>query len=75
MPTVARRQPQLRPTPRPKGPATKALLWLVLAITLAADVSTSFAFDGVRQVLISVCTGAVMLGSGVALFLLREKHA
>lgn len=53
----------------------KALLWLVLAIALVANVSTSFAFDGVQQVLISVCTGVVTLGSGVALFLMREKHS
>ena len=42
----------------------KALLWLVLAIAL----------DGVQQVLISVCTGVATLGSGIALFLMRERH-
>lgn len=53
----------------------KALLWLVLAISLVVNVSTSFAFDEVQQVLISVGTGVATLGSGVALFLMREKHA
>ncbi|GGV30763.1 hypothetical protein GCM10010277_13960 [Streptomyces longisporoflavus] len=52
----------------------KAMLWLVLAIALVANVSTSFAFDGVQQVLISVCTGVATLGSGTALFLMRERH-
>ncbi|MFI6087512.1 hypothetical protein [Streptomyces sp. NPDC051218] len=52
----------------------KPLLWLVLALALVTNVSTSFAFDGVQQVLISVGTGVVTLGSAAALFLLREKR-
>ncbi|MEV8315184.1 hypothetical protein AB0Q95_13515 [Streptomyces sp. NPDC059900] len=52
----------------------KALLWLVLAIALVANISTSFAFDGVQQVLISVCTGIATIGSGIALFVMRERH-
>ncbi|MEV0323508.1 hypothetical protein ACIBKX_06845 [Streptomyces sp. NPDC050658] len=51
----------------------KALLWLVLAVALVVNVSTSFAFDGVQQVLISVGTGVATIGSGVALFLMRER--
>lgn len=53
----------------------KALLWLVLAAALAVNVSTSFAFDGVQQVLISVGTGVVALGAGVTLFLTRRRDA
>ncbi|MFJ2774514.1 hypothetical protein [Streptomyces sp. NPDC087300] len=53
----------------------KALLWLVLAAALVVNVSTSFAFDGVRQVLISAGTGVVALGTGVGLFLTRRRDA
>ncbi|MEU6823773.1 hypothetical protein ABZ921_24330 [Streptomyces atriruber] len=53
----------------------KALLWLVLAAALVVNVSTSFAFDGVQQVLISVGTGVTALGTGVALYLTRSREA
>lgn len=53
----------------------KALLWFVLALALCTNVAGSFALDGARQALVSVCAGAVTLGSGTALFLLREKHS
>ncbi|WP_167355635.1 hypothetical protein [Streptomyces atriruber] len=53
----------------------KALLWLVLAAALVVNVSTSFAFDGAQQALISVGTGVTALGAGVALFLTRRREA
>ncbi|MGW7019432.1 hypothetical protein ACWGGS_08820 [Streptomyces decoyicus] len=53
----------------------KALLWCVLCIAVVVNVSTSFAFDGVRQVLISVASGVVVIGSGVGLFLTRTKRS
>ncbi|WP_336047749.1 hypothetical protein [Streptomyces sp. CA2R101] len=52
----------------------KALLWCVLCLALLVNVSTSFAFDGVQQVLISVGTGVAAIGSGVGLFLMRTKR-
>lgn len=52
----------------------KPSLWIVFALALVTNVSTSLAFDGVKQVLISVGTGVVTLGSAAALFLLREKR-
>ncbi|MCL7495618.1 MULTISPECIES: hypothetical protein [Streptomyces] len=53
----------------------KALLWCVLCIAVVVNVSTSFAFDGVQQVLISVASGVVVIGSGVGLFLKRTKRS
>ncbi|WP_329573116.1 hypothetical protein [Streptomyces sp. NBC_01361] len=53
----------------------KALLWLVLITALAVNVSTSFAFDGVPQVLISVGTGLAALACGATLFMLRRRDA
>lgn len=58
-----------------KAPVMKLLFWAVLAIALAANVSTSFAFDGVTQILVSVGTGVVVLGSAAGLYALRDKHA
>ncbi|MEU9118395.1 hypothetical protein AB0C96_00785 [Streptomyces sp. NPDC048506] len=53
----------------------KALLWFVLIVAVAVNVSTSFAFDGLQQILISVSSGVVVLGSAVGLFLMRGKRA
>lgn len=53
----------------------KALLWCVFCLALLVNVTTSFAFDGVQQVLISVGTGVVVIGSGVGLFVMRKKRA
>ncbi|MEU5210351.1 hypothetical protein [Streptomyces sp. NPDC020742] len=53
----------------------KALLWCVLVLALVFNVSTSFAFDGLQQVLVSVGSGVVVIGSAVGLFLLRGKRA
>ncbi|WP_326619460.1 hypothetical protein OG863_19215 [Streptomyces decoyicus] len=53
----------------------KALLWCVLCIAVVVNVSTSFAFDGVQQVLISVASGVVVIGSGAGLFLTRTKRS
>ncbi|GAA2290345.1 hypothetical protein OKJ48_34175 [Streptomyces kunmingensis] len=52
----------------------KALLWLILSVALIVNVSTSFAFDGVQQVLISVGTGLAALASGVVLFVTRRRR-
>ncbi|MFE7540145.1 hypothetical protein [Streptomyces platensis] len=53
----------------------KALLWCVLVLSLLFNVATSFAFDGVQQVLVSVGSGIVVIGSGVGLFLMRTKRS
>ncbi|MFI2613232.1 hypothetical protein [Streptomyces sp. NPDC018584] len=53
----------------------KALLWLVLAAAVAVNISTSLVFDGVQQVLISVATGAVALGTAVTLYVTRRRDA
>ncbi|MFI0716355.1 hypothetical protein [Streptomyces inhibens] len=53
----------------------KALLWFVLTVALVVNVSTSFAFDGVQQVLISVTSGVVLIASAVGLFLMRGKRS
>ncbi|MEV3857882.1 hypothetical protein AB0J38_26585 [Streptomyces sp. NPDC050095] len=51
----------------------KALLWLVLAAAIIVNVSTSFAFDGVQQVLISVGTGVTAIAIGAFLFATRRR--
>jgi hypothetical protein len=51
----------------------KALLWLTLVLALGVNVSTSFAFDGVQQVLVSVPTGVVALLAAAGLFATRTK--
>ncbi|MEU7582695.1 hypothetical protein AB0B50_34520 [Streptomyces sp. NPDC041068] len=53
----------------------KALLWTVLLIALAVNVSTSFVFDGAQQALISVGTGVLALGTGVTIYLTRRRDA
>ncbi|MEU8681119.1 hypothetical protein [Streptomyces sp. NPDC048611] len=52
----------------------KALLWFVLVVAVAFNVTTSFAFDGVQQVLVSVGSGIVVIGSAVGLFLRRTRR-
>ncbi|MFF2805692.1 hypothetical protein ACFVT2_00670 [Streptomyces sp. NPDC058000] len=54
--------------------ALKALVWCALAVALVVNVATSFAFDGVQQVLISVGTGSVVIASAAALFLMRRRR-
>ncbi|MEU6394766.1 hypothetical protein [Streptomyces sp. NPDC046939] len=51
----------------------KALLWLLLAAATAANISTSFAFDGVKQIAVSLSTGAVVIGAAACLALLRHR--
>ncbi|MCZ2525339.1 hypothetical protein ACFW9F_24840 [Streptomyces sp. NPDC059506] len=53
----------------------KALLWVLLVAAVAVNASTSFAFDGGKQIAISVGTGIIALASAAALFLLRPKRA
>ncbi|WP_169807875.1 hypothetical protein [Actinomadura hibisca] len=53
----------------------KPLLWTVFVLALVVNVSTSFAFDGVTQILVSVATGVAVIGSGVGLFLMRERRS
>ncbi|MGP8300252.1 hypothetical protein ACTPOK_20445 [Streptomyces inhibens] len=58
-----------------EGTLMKALLWFVLTVAVVVNVSTSFAFDGVQQVLISVTSGVVVIASAVGLFLMRGKRS
>ncbi|MDL4773388.1 MULTISPECIES: hypothetical protein [Thermomonosporaceae] len=51
----------------------KSLLVLVLIAAIAVNVSTSFAFDGALQIIVSVGTGVIAIGSAAGLFLLRNK--
>lgn len=51
----------------------KALLWLLLAVAVAVNVVTSLILVGTTQLLVSLVTGAVVIASGVGLFLTREK--
>ncbi|MFJ5223994.1 hypothetical protein [Streptomyces sp. NPDC088400] len=51
----------------------KALLWLLLAVAVAANAVTSFILVGTTQILVSLVTGVVVIASGVGLFLTREK--
>ncbi|MEU9797279.1 hypothetical protein AB0E27_43245 [Streptomyces sparsogenes] len=53
----------------------KSLLWAVLTIGLAVNASTSFVFDGLQQLLISLVTGLLVLGSAAGLYVLRDKHS
>ncbi|MFF1696767.1 hypothetical protein ACFVXC_24675 [Streptomyces sp. NPDC058257] len=53
----------------------KIMLWLVLAIALVVNVSSSFVIDdNTRQALVSVVTGVVALACGVTLFVKRDKR-
>lgn len=52
----------------------KSLLWVVLVVALGVNVSTSLAFDGVLQVLLSVLTGVVTIGCVVGLLMLRRQR-
>ncbi|GAA3129523.1 hypothetical protein ACFQ0X_26625 [Streptomyces rectiviolaceus] len=53
----------------------KITLWLVLAVALLVNVSSSFVIDdNTRQALVSVATGAITLACGVTLFVKREKR-
>ncbi|MER7989958.1 hypothetical protein ABTY53_30865 [Streptomyces noursei] len=54
--------------------ALKALLWILLVTAIVTNVSTSFAFEGAKQVVISVSTGSVVIASAVCLFLTRNKR-
>lgn len=56
-----------------KDPLMKSLLVLVLIAAIAVNVSTSFAFDGALQIIVSVGTGVIAIGSAAGLFLLRNK--
>ncbi|MFD4987733.1 hypothetical protein [Streptomyces sp. NPDC058374] len=53
----------------------KPLLWILLVAALAANVSTSFAFEGVTQIVVSVGTGLVVLAcaGGLSAIRIREK--
>jgi hypothetical protein len=52
----------------------KALLWLILGIAVIVNASTSIAFDGVQQILISIATGLAALAAGTFLFVTRRRH-
>lgn len=51
----------------------KALLWLLLAVAVAANAVTGFILVGTTQMIVSLVTGVVVIASGVGLFLTREK--
>ncbi|MER6139469.1 hypothetical protein ABT174_05340 [Streptomyces sparsogenes] len=53
----------------------KSLLWAVLTLGLVVNASTSFVFDGIQQLLISIATGVVVLASAAGLYVLRDKHS
>jgi len=54
----------------------KILLWLILAVALVVNISSSFVIDdNTLQALVSVGTGAIALASGVTLALKREKRS
>lgn len=55
----------------------RALLWLLLAVGVVANVfvTTFSGYTGVVEVLASVGTGAVFIGSGVGLWLTRARDA
>ncbi|NGO79501.1 hypothetical protein G6045_28175 [Streptomyces sp. YC504] len=52
----------------------KPLLWLLLVVALIVNVSTSFLWEGLTQVAVSIPTGVLFLGSAVGLWLLRDKQ-
>lgn len=52
----------------------KALLWILIVVFSAINVATSFAFDGGKQVAISVSTGVVVLASVAGLIMMRVKQ-
>ncbi|WP_199566743.1 hypothetical protein [Streptomyces triticagri] len=51
----------------------KALLWFVLVCSLLFNVFTSILFSGATQVALSVVSGVIVLGSGFALWMLRDR--
>ncbi|MEU2232442.1 hypothetical protein ACH4A8_05890 [Streptomyces vietnamensis] len=54
----------------------RALLWLLLAASVLANVfvSTFAGWSGGLQIAGSVCTGAVLLGSAAGLWLTRPRN-
>ncbi|AGP56712.1 hypothetical protein [Streptomyces rapamycinicus] len=52
----------------------KSLLWLVLAIAAIVNVASSFAFDGVEQILVSSVTGLAAITTATALYLTRDRR-
>ncbi|MGW5777367.1 hypothetical protein [Streptomyces sp. NPDC003863] len=53
----------------------RAILWLLLAASVLANVfiSTFSGWNGGLQIVGSVCTGAVLLGSAAGLWLTRPR--
>ncbi|WP_432052647.1 hypothetical protein [Streptomyces xiamenensis] len=52
----------------------KPLLWCVLLLSLTVNLSVNFVVDeGALQILLSVCSGVVLIGSGVGLWMLRDR--
>ncbi|MFI8880468.1 hypothetical protein [Streptomyces sp. NPDC055243] len=52
------------------------ILWLVLAVALIVNISSSFVIDdNTRQALVSVGTGIIALACGVTLFAKREQRS
>lgn len=53
----------------------KFALWLVLALAAIVNVSSSFAFSGTEQILISSVTGITAIGAATGLYLTRDRRA
>ncbi|MGW7294316.1 hypothetical protein ACWGIB_18250 [Streptomyces xiamenensis] len=52
----------------------KPLLWCVLLLALIVNLSVNFVIDeGALQILLSVCSGVVLIGSGIGLWMLRDR--
>ncbi|MFF2373931.1 hypothetical protein ACFVUW_06060 [Streptomyces xiamenensis] len=52
----------------------KPLLWCVLLLALTVNLSVNFVVDeGALQIVLSVCSGVVLIGSGVGLWMLRDR--
>ncbi|MCX4674668.1 hypothetical protein OG413_04910 [Streptomyces sp. NBC_01433] len=53
----------------------KALLWLVLSVSLVANTFIGFAVEeSGPQIAMSVVAGVLVIGSGVGLWMLREPR-
>ncbi|AQW51862.1 hypothetical protein ACIQPP_14365 [Streptomyces violaceusniger] len=53
----------------------KSLLWLVLTLAAIVNVTSSFAFSGTEQIVISVITGLTAIGTATALYMTRDRRA
>ncbi|MFG2558357.1 hypothetical protein [Streptomyces sp. NPDC048496] len=52
----------------------KPLLWLVLCLAVVANVGLNLMDDTGLHIALSIVSGAVVLASGVRLWMLRDRH-